>query len=161
VTGFSGQWADSKLEGDAVLKSDSVAAAAALREKLVELKAEHGSALVISSGATNEGVPKIIYQLCEELRIKAMGVTSEKAFDYQLGTMEYLIVVGENWGDESPTFLNTSDEILMLGGGGQAKREAIAADQMGKRVTVFQGFKGSADQLNPEELPHAEFIARH
>lgn len=112
-------------------------------------KSTHGLKLVLSSGATNEGVPKIIDDFCEKLGIDAMGVTSAKAFDYPLGKMKYLIVQGDDWGAESSTFLATSDEILLLGGGGQAKREAIAAETEGKMVTVFQGFKGkrrSADR---------------
>ena len=108
-----------------------------------------------------EGVPKLVYEACQSLGIAAMGVTSEKAADYELGKMEYLIVEGKDWGDESKTFIDTSDEILVIGGGGQAKREAIAAGSEGKPVTVFQGFGGSADQLSPTDLPGADFVARH
>ena len=161
VTGFSGQWAESKIAADAGIKGDVDAATAVLEAHLADLKSTYGAKLVLSSGATNEGVPKIIYDLCEKLGIDAMGVTSAKAFDYPLGKMKYLIVQGDDWGAESSTFLATSDEILLLGGGGQAKREAIAAESEGKMVTVFQGFKGSADQLTAAELPSATFVARH
>ena len=161
VTGFSGQWSDAKIAADGNIKSDVVAAVASLEIHLAELKEKYGERLVISSGATNEGVPKIIYDLCGSLGISAMGVTSAKAYDYPLGKMDYLIVMGNDWGEESPTFLNTSDEFIMLGGGGQAKREAIAAAASGKGVTVFQGFKGSADLLTADDLPSARFIARH
>lgn len=161
VTGFSGQWSEAKIAADEGLKADVTAATAALAEHLAALKSQYGDKLVLSSGATNEGVPKLIYDLGESLGIKAMGVTSAKAYDYPLGKMDYLIVMGSDWGEESPTFLNTSDEFIMLGGGGQAKREAIAASASGKAVTVFQGYKGSADQLVPEDLPTGTFIARH
>ncbi len=161
VVGFSGQWSDQKIEADPSLRSDAEAGAAVLREFLTQAKQRHGSRLVVSSGATMEGVPKIIYSLCEELGIEAMGVTSAKAYDYALGKMRYLIVEGEDWGQESATFLRTSDEIIMMGGGGQAKREAIAASTEGKPVTIFQGFKGTADQLTQEDVKGATFLARH
>jgi hypothetical protein len=161
VTGFSGQWSDAKIAADEGIKSDAAAATASLHEYLSELKAKYGEKLVVSSGATNEGVPKIIYSLCESLGIKAMGVTSAKAADYPLGRMDYLIVMGEDWGQESPTFLNTSDEFILLGGGGQAKREAIAAAALGKTVAVFQGYKGSGDQVTLADVPTGKFIARH
>ena len=161
VTGFSGQWSEAKIAADAGLKDAVTAATAALSEYLSDLKSRYGDKLVISSGATNEGVPKIIYDLCEALEIKAMGVTSAKAYDYPLGKMAYLIVMGADWGEESPTFLNTSDEFIMLGGGGQAKKEAIAASASGKSIAIFQGYGGKADELKPEEVPTGTFVARH
>lgn len=161
VTGFSGQWSEAKIAADEGIRSDVGAATAAITEYLTELKAAHGDKLVLSSGATMEGVPKIIYDLCEKMGITAMGVTSAKAIDYPLGKMSYLIVHGSDWGEESPIFLATSDELLMVGGGGQAKREAIAASTEGKPLTVLQGYKGTADQLTQEDVPNAKFVMRH
>jgi hypothetical protein len=160
VTGFSGQWGQSKIDADPAIKADYEAGTAALEKHLVALSAKHGDKLVLSSGATMEGVPKIIYDVCDRLGITAMGVTSEKAFDYPLGKMKYLVVEGTDWGQESATFLRTSDEILMLGGGGQAKKEAIAASIEGKPVTIFQGYKGTADQLTASDVANATFVAR-
>lgn len=159
VAGFSGQWAPAKLEADPTLKAAADAATTALREYLKRLKGEHGDKLVISSGATMEGVPKIIYDICAQEGITAMGVACEKAFNYPLGTMKYLVIEGQNWGDESPSFLKTSDELVLLGGGGQAKREAIAASQEGKKIAVFQGYGGSADQLTTADVPTATFVS--
>jgi len=159
VTGFSGQWAPAKIEADPVLKATVEAATAALTDHLKRLKETYGDKLILSSGATMEGVPKIIYDVCEREGISAIGVACSKAFQYPLGKMEYLIIEGEDWGAESPTFLKTSDEILLLGGGGQAKREAIAACQEGKKVSVFQGYGGSADQLTAAEFPGAHFVS--
>lgn len=160
VVGFSGQWSEQKIAESSDLKADVDSARGAIRQALLKLEARYGEKLVVSSGATMEGVPKLIYEECAKLGITAMGVTSEKAFDYPLGKMRYLIVEGKDWGQESPTFLNTSEEILMIGGGGQAKREAIAANASKKPVTVFRGYKGSADQLLPEEVPGATFVPR-
>ena len=161
ITGFSGQWSQERIEADQEIQADTIAARAAIAEYLAQLKSVYADKLVLSSGATMEGVPKIIYELCEKLGIAAMGVTSAKAIDYQLGKMDYLIVQGSDWGEESATFLATSDELLMVGGGGQAKREAIAASTEGKAVTILQGFKGTADQLTQDDVPNARFIMRH
>lgn len=160
VIGFSGQWGQGKIDADPQIKANVEAATKALEEELLSLKNTHGQSLIVSSGATMEGVPKIIYDLCAKHGIAAMGVACEKAFDYPLGKMKYLIVEGQDWGAESETFLKTSDEILMLGGGGQAKREAIAAVTLGKSLTVFSGYGGSADQLNPEDMVGARFVKR-
>jgi hypothetical protein len=159
VAGFSGQWAPAKLEADPALKAAADAATVVLREHLKKLKDEYGDKLVVSSGATMEGVPKIIYEVCAEEGIKAMGVACEKAFKYPLGAMRYLVIEGQNWGDESAAFLKTADDFVLLGGGGQAKREAIAAGQEGKRVAVFQGYGGSADQLTSQDVPTATFVS--
>ena len=161
VAGFSGQWSNAKISADPELAKTVSDATTALRHHLSELKKQHGDSLVVSSGATMEGVPKLIYELCDELGIKAMGVTSNKAIDYDLGKMSYLIPFGEDWGAESPTFLRTSDEFLVLGGGGQAGREAkAAAQEHHKTVTVFQGFGGTSDQLQSSDLPGAQFVQR-
>ena len=159
VAGFSGQWAPAKLAADPSLKASADAATVALREHLKKLKEEYGDKLVISSGATMEGVPKIIYEICAQEKIAAMGVACEKAFDYSLGAMKYLVIEGQNWGDESPSFLKTSDEFVLLGGGGQAKREAIAASLEGKKIAVFKGYGGSADQLTSADVPTATFVS--
>ena len=159
VMGFSGQWASAKLEADPALHAMAEAATVALTDHLKRLRETYGDKLILSSGATMEGVPKIIYDACEKEGITAMGVACAKAFTYSLGKMDYLIIEGEDWGAESPTFLRTSDEFLILGGGGQAKREAIAASAEGKTVSVFQGYGGSADQLTAADLPGAVFVS--
>lgn len=157
VAGYSGQWAPAKLAADPNLKVLADAAVSALSEQLKALKSKYGEKLIISSGATMEGVPKIIYDLCVEQGVPAIGVACAKAFKYPLATMKYLVVEGQEWGEESASFISLADELVVLGGGGQAKREMIAAGQQGKDVTVFQGFGGAADQLSAAELPKATF----
>lgn len=85
VIGFSGQWGQGKIEADPQIKANVEAATKVLEEKLIDLRKVHGDSLIISSGATMEGVPKIIYVLCEKHGITSMGVACEKAFDYPLG----------------------------------------------------------------------------
>jgi len=147
IVGFSGQWSEEKLAANPELRERVRFAKEELKEVIRDLQTKHGESLVISSGATMEGVPRLTYEICEELGVKAMGVACEKAKDYPLGKMRHLVIEGKNWGEESPTFLKTSDQIVMLGGGGQAKREAITAANEGKPVLVIQGFGGTADEL--------------
>ncbi len=159
ITGFSGQWDDAKVAADPGLKAQYDRATETFRAKFTELLEEHGPNLVISSGATDLGVPKIAYAVAAELGIRALGVTSAKAVDYKLGQMDWLVVEGADWGAESPIFLETSDEVIVLGGGGQAKKEALAASNDHKKpVTVYQGFGGKADELTQEEMSSATFV---
>src|SRR5262249_13449950 len=59
-----------------------------------------------------------------------------------------------NWGDESPAFVRTLDELVVLGGGEHTGREAtLAAKEFGKQVTVFRGFGGSSDELAVDDIP--------
>jgi hypothetical protein len=153
IVGFSGQWSEEKLSQDPELRERVRFAEAELEGILLGLRERHGDKLVISSSATLEGVPKLAYELCADLGITAMGVACSRAADYKLGEMRYLIVEGSNWGDKSPTFLKTFDELIMLGGGNQAKREAITAANEGKPVLVIQGFGGTADDLRGNIVP--------
>lgn len=132
-------------------------ARAELKNIFTQLKEKYGDKLVISSGATMLGVPKIAYELCDELKIKCMGVACEKAREYPLANMHYFVPVGQNWGDESATFLQTADELIALGGGEQARRETIAALTEKMPVTVVQGFGG---KLTAEDIVGAKIVER-
>jgi hypothetical protein len=161
VAGFSGQWSTEKLATDPNVAELVLEANRALRSSLQELKLKHDDRLIVSSGATDEGAPKLAYELCTELSILAMGVTSNRAAAYPLATMNYLIVSGEDWGDESPAFVRTLDELVVLGGGAQTRREAmLAAKEYGKRVTILRGFGGSSDKLTFSDIPGGRFTER-
>lgn len=45
------------------------------------------------------------------------------------------------------SFLECIDELLVVGGGMQSEREAIAAGEAGKSVVVVTGIGGAADRL--------------
>ena len=116
---------------------------------------------MISSGATNEGVPRIADEAADKLGIRALGVTSEKAADFPLAKMNDIIVSGKDWGAESAIFLRTSDEVFVLGGGGQAEREALAAaTEFGKSVSVFEGYGGAADKVAARQDPLIRVVTR-
>lgn len=160
VAGFSGQWDEGKIDADPDIKASVEAAASALEAHILKLKEKHGEKLIVSSGGTAIGVPKIIYDICAKEGVAAMGIACDKAADYELGRMKYLIIEGQDWGAESPVFIGTADEIIVLGGGGQAKREAIAADAEGKKISIYKGYGGAGDQLAQADLKHAEYFDR-
>jgi len=45
--------------------------------------------------------------------------------------------VGQAWGDESPTFLNSIDVLVRVGGGKQALRETAAMKASGQPVIEY------------------------
>jgi len=154
VIGFAGAW--DRTPANAPLLID---ARRTLRAMLLAGQQQYGSQLIMCSGATDSGVLHLAYELCEQLGITAMGVTPDIALDFDVAKMEYLVPVGHNFGDESETFLRICDEFMLLGGGNQSRREIITAANMGKPITVIQGFGGAADDFSPERLPRARFVS--
>ena len=157
VLGYAGRWERTGLRGTA-LHAFVAAARAALRDQLLVLQAQHGPQLAMASGATNRGVLELAYELCAELGITALGVAPEQVLNYPLAPMDYLLPVGRRFGDESATFVRISDALLLLGGGGQSRREIRMGAAAGKPLTIVQGFGGAADQFIAAELPAARFV---
>ncbi len=152
VVGFAGRW-----RGPAAAREED--ARRLLEREFVAARERHGASLVIVSGATNSGVLNLTYAACERLGITAMGITAGQALAYSLAPMQYVIPVGQRFGDESPLFVESIDALVMLGGGAQSRREALAASGRGIPITVIQGFGGAADELTAEELPRARWVS--
>lgn len=71
-----------------------------------------GRDIVVVSGATTVGVLAQAYQLATVRGYQTGGVACEKAADYDLFPMtEKPIIVGKEWGAESPVFVNGIDAI--------------------------------------------------
>ena len=157
VLGYAGRWERTGLRG-AALHPLVAAARAALRDQLLALQAQHGPQLAMASGATNRGVLQLAYELCAELGITALGVAPEQVLNYPLAPMDYLLLVGRRFGDESAAFVRISDVLLLLGGGEQSEREIRMGAAAGKPITIVQGFGGVADQLTAAELPTTRFV---
>ena len=125
----------------------------ALRKLFTTIKQSdaNGKQVAISSGATNYGVVAVAYQVCHELNMKCIGVASGKPFvDKTLKLSSFLDrswFIGNNWGDESPVFLQTLDVMVALGGGNQATREVASAAKSGKKVYLVTGYVGAAEDL--------------
>jgi len=93
--------------------------------------------ITIVSGLTNIGIPKIAYEEAVKRDWKTVGIACEKANDYEIFPVDKKIIVGDDWGDESDTFLNSIDVLVKIGGGEQSKKEFEHAKEMGLKVFEF------------------------
>ncbi len=91
--------------------------------------------VILESGATNEGVPGLMYEIAKEMGFKTIGITSWKSGAYAPSFMDYVLTIGNDWGRESMFFLKSSDFITGIGGGNQSYQELVTARQMG--IPIF------------------------
>lgn len=80
------------------------------------------------SGLTNQGVPKLAYELAESLGMRTVGVSARQALRVSAGVrdVDERVIVGRRFGDESEAFLARIDVLIRIGGGPQSRREAGA-----------------------------------
>lgn len=79
--------------------------------------------IVIVSGLTNVGVLKIAYEEAKIRKWRTVGIACKRAEEHPLFHVDEKIIVGENWGDESPGFIEAIDGIIRIGTGKQSVRE--------------------------------------
>lgn len=80
------------------------------------------------SGLTNQGVPRLAYELAAALGMRTVGVSARQALRVRAGVfpVDEQVIVGERFGDESAAFLARIDVLIRIGGGPQSRREAEA-----------------------------------
>lgn len=86
---------------------------------------------IIVSGLTNLGVPAIAYWLANAEGYKTIGIACKKAVKYDCFPCDQVHLIGEEWGDESETFLAAIDVLIRVGGGNQSKKECAKAKELG------------------------------
>lgn len=157
IMGYAGGWERSGLEGrdNEQLVHD---VRAVLRQALADARERHGVHLTMASGATDEGVLALAYALCAELGIRAVGIAPLSIYEHPVARLDHLVIEGTCFGDESRVFVETSDELLLIGGGPQCERETRMAAALRKPLTVVRGFGGCADTLTPGNMPSAIFV---
>lgn len=104
-----------------------------LRNILERIVAEHGAEnLEIVSGYTNAGVPRIAYQLADDLDMDTIGVSAKQALRVRSGvySVKKVILIGEKFGDESERFVEYIDWLIRIGGGPQSRREVELFKQL-------------------------------
>jgi len=79
------------------------------------------------SGLTDLGVPALAYRAADKRGWKTMGVACSEAEEYDCYDVDETIIEGDNWGDESETFLSKLDVFVRIGGGKQSLEETEAA----------------------------------
>ncbi len=90
------------------------------------------------SGLTNIGIPALGYAIADLAGWRLIGVACAKAKDYDCYPVHQEIIVGENWGDESTTFINMLDVLIRIGGGEQSKREVAMARALDIMVIEYE-----------------------
>ncbi len=95
--------------------------------------------ITVVSGLTNLGTIKLAYEEAKRRGWKTAGVACKKAFNYKnlFPVDEKTVIVGENWGDESETFINSIDALIRIGGGPQSLKETELARKKGKKVYEY------------------------
>jgi hypothetical protein len=97
-----------------------------------------GKNISIISGLTNLGIPKIAYENGALCGFKTVGVACNMAKDYECFPVDEEILVGDEWGDESLTFISMLDELIRIGGGKQSLKECDEARARNIPVTEIE-----------------------
>lgn len=85
--------------------------------------------IVIVSGLTKQGIPKIAYEIADEREYYTMGVAPQEANDYEMYDVDSIIWNGEEFGDESKEFIDSIDLLIKVGGGEQSEHEFEMAEE--------------------------------
>jgi len=102
-----------------------------------ELQEKHDGNVEIVSGLTALGVPLLAYQEARRRGWKTIGIACKKAYKYERFPVDEEIIVGDDWGDESETFLSMIDICIRIGGEEQSRRETEMAKQRGLPVLEY------------------------
>jgi len=92
--------------------------------------------VIVVSGLTDLGIPSIAYNIAKERGWKTSGIACKKAAEYDKFPCDEEKIIGEDWGDESETFLNSIDVLIRVGGGEQSMKEVKRAKEM--KLQVFE-----------------------
>jgi len=90
------------------------------------------------SGLTDIGIPAIAYRMADKRGWNTMGIACEKAHEYSCYDVDEKIIEGENWGDESETFLDNIDVFVRVGGGKQSLEETEKAKSKKKIKAIYE-----------------------
>lgn len=93
---------------------------------------------VIISGATDKGIPGLVYHKAKSLNMKTVGITAEEAKEYTLFPVDDLIFEGKHFGDESKKFISSLDVLYRIGGGDQSHQEIKMAEESNLEVYEYE-----------------------
>lgn len=91
----------------------------------------------IVSGLTDLGIPAIAYKEAVKRGYRTTGIACCKAEEFKCFPCDKIVTIGEDWGDESKTFLDNIDVLIRVGGGKQTKKEVSMAKERGLKVVEF------------------------
>ena len=107
----------------------------------LEIQAKYknrGYDIEIVTGATALGIPLLAYQYAEKDNYKTIGIMCKKGYDFKLYPCDIIYAIGNDWGDESETFINYIDVLYKVGGGKQSINESKLAIEQNKIVYDFE-----------------------
>ncbi len=103
---------------------DKESAEAKIAEVFTDLKDKMAlNDINIVSGLTNVGIPALAYAEAVKQGFTTTGIACSKAEEYECFPCDKKQIVGDQWGDESETFLSSIVILLKFGGGDQSVRE--------------------------------------
>lgn len=101
-------------------------------------KEGHKISLVIHGG-TREGIPAIANLVALEHAAESMGILPLRGLDWLCSPgMDYLVVIGTDWGDESKTLGEAPDLLFLFGGGKNSLKDCDAALASGKKLIAVR-----------------------
>lgn len=97
----------------------------------------------VVSKLIDTGIPGLAYQIADERGYETWGIAPTEAKQADWYSVDYHVISGDNWGDESQEFVDDIDVFVRVGGDAQAHDEEASADAEG--LTVYEyDFDGSA-----------------
>ncbi len=93
---------------------------------------------VIVTGATKIGIPAMMVVSAKERGIKSIGIMPQEGYETGLSKVDELVIEGEKWGDESARFIEMIDVLYAIGGGRQATKEVLMAQEKGIEVKCIE-----------------------
>ncbi|KAH3761015.1 ADP-ribosylation factor family [Pelomyxa schiedti] len=81
----------------------------------------------VVSGLTAMGIPLVAYEEATKLGIPTVGIACSKANNMPCFPCQKRVIVGDNWGDESHTFLTSIDMLVLVGEGGKQSNAEFQA----------------------------------
>ncbi len=125
--------------GYSAQKFDEPEAIRMLREAYDSIDAQYSDKQkVVVSGLTDIGVPALAYREAQNRGWRTVGIACSKAREYACFSVDEEIIIGSEWGEESPTFLDSIDVLIRVGGGNQSKRETAETISRGKPVFEYE-----------------------
>ena len=119
------------IVGYSMQKFDKEKAIEYLKQAFDLIERQHPDGIkTVVSGLTDLGIPALAYREAVKRNWKVEGIACSKAMDYTWFPVNDITIVGDNWGDESETFLNSINILVRIGGGQQSMREVEMARNM-------------------------------
>ncbi len=123
-------------------KFDKIKAWELLKEGFEKIQSENNTnKLMVISGLTDLGIPSLAYYIARQNDWNIGGIAPEKALESRWFPMsndgDELVLSGEDYGEETPKFLDSIDVLLRIGGGVQALYETQLATKRGMKIYEY------------------------